>query len=194
MLFFLQGNSGTGKSRLLMDAVMPYVTSVSGFIVQRLTENGNVIGFRAAPLEKGFPPFTSEFSPGLAGVFIIRGKYCASALEDVILRVERESGEAWCKMLLLDEIGGVDLASRVFTDALERILSGNKSCAGVFKSRDNLARMSRNLNLGRQLDALHRALEARIRSRGEILTMNGQTAAYARSYLTERIRQIFTVE
>lgn len=190
MHIFLQGRSGIGKSSLLKEALELYIAEISGFVVQRLTEGGQTIGFRAAPLENGFPPLTAEYTPGLGGVFIIRGRYDIIVLEETILRVEGESLKTGCKLLLMDEIGGIELASRVFMASLERILSGNKPCAGVFKSRDNLARASRNLDLGREYGALHRELEARLYERGELLTVNEWNYSEIHDYLTDWIRRV----
>jgi len=139
----------------------PYAAELAGFVVQRLTSNGQSVGFRAVTLESGFPPPFAEYVPGQDGVFILRGKWDASALETAILSVERLSHDPGKKLILLDEIGGIELTSRVFMDALERILSGSTPCIGTFKSRENFAHTSSVLKLTCRNE--HRELEQRLK-------------------------------
>ena len=185
MRIFLQGPSGIGKSAILREALAPYAPSVRGFVVQRLTENGVVIGFRAVTLENGFPPPSAEYDREREGVFILRGKRDVSALENAILRSEREAG-----ILLLDEIGGIELVSTVFMDALGRILSGETPCVGVFKSRENLARASNRLKLGEACSGPHRELEARLTNCAELITVTGQNLDETRAYIAKRLREL----
>jgi len=169
MNLFLQGNAGVGKSYLLWEALAPFAPSVKGFCVQRLRHNGERVGFRVVALEQGFPPPDAAYSPDMQGVFILGDAYDAAPLEEAILRVERDA--RGCKLVLLDEIGGIELSSRVFMGALRRLLSGCVPCMGVLKSRENLLHASSVLGLGTEYLALHEELEALIRDGGEIITV-----------------------
>jgi len=171
MNLFFEGNLGVGKSFLLWEALGAYASAVKGFCVQRLYENGERIGFRAVCLERGFPTPEIAYVPGMEGVFILREHYEVVPLEEAILRVESDARAPCCKLVLLDEIGGIELTSRVFMDALKRVLSGGVPCVGVFKSRENLIHASSVLGLGAEYPALHRELEALIRKRGELITV-----------------------
>ena len=178
MNIFLQGPSGVGKSTLLREALASYSTMIAGFTVQRLAGTDGETAFRAACLEGKFPPNEARYHPGLDGVFVQPGrKLDISALESVILRVEAQARDPNSKLILLDEIGGVEMTSRVFMGVLERLLSCGKPCFGVFKSKENFARTTRNLSLAPDYADLHSQLEARILAGGEIITLTTENRA-----------------
>jgi len=188
MNIFLQGASGIGKSYLLRKALAPYMRAVSGFVVQRLTENGVNIGFRAVMLDGGFPAEEIPYAAGLTGIFILHGQRNIAALEDTILRIEVELRDTGHKLILLDEIGGVELSSAIFMGALKRILSSGTPCAGVFKSSENLARAASNLDLEQGYFAIHRELEAFLRAAGELITVTAENRSEIEKYFTGRLR------
>ena len=158
----------------MREAIAPHVSQVAGFIAQRLREGGRRVGFRAALLEGRFPPPEAKLKPGMDDVFILDGQHSAAALEKAILRVEQRLETPDIKLVLLDEIGGIELTSPVFMSALERILRGQTPCFGVFKSRENLGRAAANLKLSSGHTALHARLEEKILSGGEIITISEQ--------------------
>jgi nucleoside-triphosphatase len=166
---FLQGPSKAGKSTLLRDVLMPYRAHVAGFVVQRLMKNGEQIGFRAVQANGGLAPLEEEYAPGMDGIFILRGKKNESVLDETIVAVEAASHKPGSKLILLDEIGGIELTSPVFMNALSRILSGGKPCIGVLKSRENLEHTTSMLRLENSYLDLRAKLEEQILSCGELL-------------------------
>ena len=191
MKLFLQGRSGVGKSRLLRETLDPYTEAVAGFTVQRLTQDGEPVGFRAATIEGRFPPGEAEYDPGMTGVFIFQKRQNVPALEEAILRVEEESRKSRSKLVLLDEIGGIELVSNVFMDTLNRLLSGGKPCCGVFKSHENLAHTASILKLGEEYSSRSKTLAARLEEAGELLTVTEQNYAELRDYLAARFQSLF---
>jgi nucleoside-triphosphatase len=191
MKLFLQGRSGVGKSRLLRETLDHYAEEVAGFTVQRITQNGELVGFRAATIESGFPPGEAEYDPGMTGVFIFQKRQNVSALEEAILRAEEESRKPRRKLVLLDEIGGIELVSDVFMDTLNRILSGGKPCCGVFKSQENLAHTASILRLGEEYANRNKMLAARLKETGELLTVTEQNCAELREHLAARFQSLF---
>jgi len=171
MRLFLQGERGIGKSSLLRRVLLPYVGSLRGFVVQRLMEDGRQTGFRAVTLENGFPPLEAPYLPDLPSVFILHGKSYIPSLEETLVRVGSAAKNPRCKLLLLDEIGGIELASPRFMDALHRILESGKPCIGVLKSKGNLAHAAYELELGKGYAALHHNLEQWLRKEGTLLTL-----------------------
>ena len=188
MNVFLQGISGVGKTTLLREVITPYISETAGFTVRRLTEKGAGIGFCVASLKHGFPPPETEFCPEPTGVFILRGRHSTAPLEETILGLEREICNPGCRFVLMDEIGGIELTSRVFMDSLKRILSGKTPCLGVFKSGGNMERMAKNLNLGNSYCSLHRDLETLLCNSGELITLTKGNRGEVYSYLSHFVK------
>ena len=164
---------------------------VCGFIVQRLTEGGVRTGFRVVPINSEFPPSIIEFEISMPGIFIHRGKHDITVLEEAIEQVEQSSHDPRFKLLLLDEIGGIELTSRVFSDTLNRILSGNIPCIGVWKSRENLIRASGMLGLETVYDKLHRECETNIKKYAELFTVTEKNITEIKEHLKKYIDSIF---
>jgi nucleoside-triphosphatase len=184
MHLFLQGPRKAGKSTLIRGALLPYQTYVVGFAVQRLMENGEQIGFRAVPADGFLPPLEAEYAPDMDGVFILRGKKNESELDKTIRVVESESRKPACRLILLDEIGGIELTSALFMGALSKILSGGKPCIGVLKSKENLENTSSMLCLGSHCLDLRAKLEERILRCGELLDYS-----LPKEIITDKLRQ-----
>ena len=194
MKLFLQGRSGVGKSRLLRETLVPYTGAVAGFTVQRLTQNGEMVGFRAAGIESAFPPREAEYTAEMTGVFIFQMRQNVPALEEAILRAEEESRKPRCRLVLLDEIGGIELVSGLFMDTLNRLLSGGKPCCGVFKSHENLAHTASILKLGEEYSSRNRKLAARLEEASELITLTEQNYAELRGCLAARFQSLFREE
>jgi nucleoside-triphosphatase THEP1 len=181
---FLQGPSGIGKSTILRKVLTPYIQSVSGFTTQRLKKNGAIIGLSTACLDDSFPPLEVEVDvdaqhhPIFDNVFLFRGKWMGhSVLEQTLINVKQRAESPDIRLILLDEIGGIEMISAVFMKTLEQLLHGSIPCFGVFKSCENLDRAISNLNFSTQsakLHEQHKRLETLICSRGEILTVTEQ--------------------
>lgn len=174
MHFFLQGPKKLGKSYLLREALIPYRTELAGFAVQRLYQDGAVVGFRAQLLRGELPELDGSASPDLEGVFLYRGRQDLAVLEQVIAQVEQDCANPRCRLILLDEIGGMELANPAFMEPLHRILTCGKPCLGVFKSVENLAGTFKQQGLPREISALHRALEQQLCDMGELITLSAE--------------------
>lgn len=131
---FITGPIQVGKSTMLMEALAPYREYVGGFVSQRLIDdNGNTRGFRLADYDES-PSLRAPFDPSLPDIFLRLGDNITSDLsifETKGIEIIRKTKETK-KILLLDEIGGIELRSRVFTEALYDALD-SMSCIGVLK-------------------------------------------------------------
>lgn len=149
---FIEGPIQTGKSTLirkvLRDVFGPSFDGVAGFTSQRLTDaDGQLLGFRLAPAEAAltvvcdpaaadnvFKQFTPTGTRVDMSVFETAGiRYMDEALEAA------KAGQA--QVILLDEIGGHELASDAFRRKLYQVLDSEYPCVGVIKSPDNTRRM-----------------------------------------------------
>ena len=149
---FIEGPIQTGKSTLirkvLREAFGPSLEGVAGFTSQRLTDaDGQLLGFRLAPADAAL---TGICEPAAAdNVF----KQCTptgsrvdmSVFETAGIRYMDEALEAakagQAQIILLDEIGGHELASDAFRQKLYQVLDSEYLCVGVIKSPDNTRRM-----------------------------------------------------
>jgi nucleoside-triphosphatase THEP1 len=180
-----------GKSQLLREVFSSHAQEITGYIVQRLTINNNTAGFKAACINDVFPLAEAVYTPDMKGVFIFQGQWDVSVLEDVVLQVEEETKKNKYKMILLDEIGGIELGSHIFMDSLKRILSGAMPCCGVFKSFENLKHTAAMLKLQEEYMAYNRELAAYLIEAGELLTVTEQNHVETRDYLAARFHPLF---
>ena len=149
---FIEGPIQTGKSTLIRKVLReffgPSLEGVYGFTSQRLTDaGGQLLGFRLAPADAAltvvcdpaaadniFKQFTPDGARVDMSVFETAGiRYMDEALEAA------KAGQA--QVILLDEIGGHELASDAFRQKLYQVLDSEYLCVGVVKSPDNTRRM-----------------------------------------------------
>ena len=159
---FIEGPVQTGKSTLLRKILKekygPGLDGVSGFTSQRVTDaDGNLLGFRLAPapaeLSVCLDTFDVSDIPEVDSIF----KYFKPDGPHVDMSVFENAGirymdEALKKakagltsVILLDEIGGHELASEAFRSRLYELLDSDCLCVGVIKSADNTRRMDPTL-------------------------------------------------
>ena len=161
---FIEGPIQTGKSTTIRSVLKERFGSdlegVAGFTSQRVTNlNGQLLAFRLAPAAEDIsivldikpePVFVRDV---LNNVF----KWFAPDGPHVDMRVFETAGVAYMKnaqtdvksgraqIVLLDEIGGHELASDVFRHELYELLDSDIPCVGVIKSRDNTRNMDPTL-------------------------------------------------
>ena len=153
---FIEGPIQTGKSTLIRKVLReffgPSLEGVAGFTSQRLTDaDGQLLGFRLAPADAAltivcdpasadnvFKSFTADGTRVDMSVFETAGiRYMDEALKAA------KAGQA--QVILLDEIGGHELASDAFRQKLYQLLDSEFPCVGVIKSPANTKRMDDSL-------------------------------------------------
>ncbi|MCL1798571.1 MAG: nucleoside-triphosphatase [Eggerthellaceae bacterium] len=184
MHFFLQGDKGIGKSTLLQEVLSPCAAVLAGFATQRLTAGGRPVGFRALVVDGALPPVEVPYSEGCGGagdVFLLRGKRDVSVLERKICEAEQAVRRSSVRLVLLDEVGGIELASEAFMSLLSRILAGGKPCIGVFKSPENLASTLQATGVSDRYQSQHQALKRIIQQEGELKTLTKENRQAVRA-------------
>jgi nucleoside-triphosphatase len=169
--FFLQGDPGVGKSHLLRRLMHPYASMIAGFTVQRLHQNNELVGYCAKPLAGTFHDLDAVYHPDLDGLFLSENNHDVGVLEQILDQVFQDSLSPFCRLILLDEIGGMELLSPHFMKGLMRILEGEKPCVGILKSRRNLEEMVRCQQLDRSCLMLHQRLEKFLQSNGMLVEL-----------------------
>lgn len=174
--FFLEGDKFVGKSLLIQQLLKEMKIPVSGFYVQRIMDQQKktvTFELRAA----------SELS-------LIKNKISTKKEHCFIANKEGEQkrnlsvftgfgctllqeASASEKMILLDEIGGIELLSDSFSENLYAIFKQPKKIIGVFKSEKNYQNQRINslekIKISQQRQRLKDAIVA---SDGDIITMN----------------------
>ncbi len=171
MHLFLQGNRQIGKSTLIHTALKQVASRVAGFQTQHLIHGGNIIGHRAVAVSGALPPLEIPYDKNLDGIFLLYKQRDTSVLEKVITQARDSAKSSATQLILLDEIGGFELNSNAFMQALHEIFAIGKPCIGVLKSASNLAHTSMVLKLGAEYPALHEDLEQFLSENGNVLTV-----------------------
>ncbi|NLJ56496.1 MAG: hypothetical protein GX334_05525 [Firmicutes bacterium] len=148
---FLQGNITIGKSTLLREALLPYLDQVGGFYVQRIYKNNEHIGFQLKPLHKaeGYQLNKQVADLQKNNYFIYRDEkrkmqVQLSIFENDGVHFLEKAQENKKKIILMDEIGGIDLYCPAFVQSILQILGGPWSAVGVLKLARNRKRLSSN--------------------------------------------------
>lgn len=171
MNYFLQGESGIGKSYLIQEVLAEYSSVLEGFTVQRLYLDVDFMGFRACVFHGQFEGQIGEYQPNQSDIFISPKGRDLSVLEDAILQVEDRCQKPSCEIVVLDEIGGIELVSPRFMKALYSILNSGKFCVGVLKSRSNLNRTLKNHGTDKDYLIRYEQLVQYITENGQLDTM-----------------------
>lgn len=141
---FLEADSGAGKSTLIRKIIAPYINETGGFTSQRLqNENNETIAFRIVPASDLRLAVPYENTPESIFRIItedVRGLNKPEIFESEGLKhLTDNSGK---KLILLDEIGGIELRNDAFRNKLHEVLAGDIPCIGVIKQNHKAAKMS----------------------------------------------------
>lgn len=156
--FFLEGPVQTGKSTLIREVLGDHLSACGGFASQRLTDEAGMLqGFRIGPaadtpltarVRAGTLPLAWPDGTPCRGVFRCRGEDgCFHGdpgpfAEEGRDYLRRKSGQ---DLMLLDEIGGIELLCDPFYADLLDLLRSGTPCLGVLKLRENMLRISSGL-------------------------------------------------
>lgn len=187
----IKGNSGVGKTTMILDCIASYKNQIGGFVTQRLIEqDGETKGFCLTYIQKVESP-RRPYQKSLEHIFI---EHCTDGwtknpevftktgieMIDDIINHHR-------KMAVLDEIGGVELNNKQFMEKLYELLAGNIPCLIVLKNTKNYESMKERIMLTQAYDdrRLHLEEELVTRFPCEILTMTEENQAMVKQKLKQ---------
>lgn len=190
---FLTGDSGEGKTTLLFQCLKPYRAVTGGFFSQRLvSESGDTVGFRLASANEEWEPKIC-YHDGLTNIFLKRTKEGMVSFPEVFQKEGREllTSHGDHKLILLDEIGGVELLIPEFMEAVYACLNGPKPCIGVIKSRNNFAMMMARNGGNSSAFHLRDELEESVRMslRNQLLTYHRKDEEAVREKILKYLRE-----
>lgn len=172
-----------GKSTTVQKALKPYTQGVAGFVVQRVWQADEIVGYKANAVRGTLPGIDEAYAPGMEGLFLLRGKQNVQVLVNAINLAKQYCQEPPCKVVLLDEIGGLELLTPNFMEPLYAILNLCKPCVGVLKAEENLKHTCSRLGLGPEYLQAHHKLAQFIMQKGRLLTLAPQNRAMVEEQL-----------
>ena len=145
--FFIEGPVRIGKSTILRRCLEDYKRILGGFSSQRILEKdtGHVLGYSLMPASDFCIEIHMDKSElhakenlflaqhGAAGGFVFSPEVFAGAGMRFLDNYQ------YCDLMLLDEIGGVELQVPSFKEKLYEVLAAPVPCIGVLKGSPNAA-------------------------------------------------------
>jgi nucleoside-triphosphatase len=124
----LTGPPRVGKTTLIKQAVGKFQGKACGFYTEEIHENNERQGFRLVTLDgqKVVLSRTDLKSPYRVGKYGVN----IEGLEKVGV-TSLLVGESDCDLVVVDEIGKMEMLSLKFRDAIERLIAGNRQMLGT---------------------------------------------------------------
>ena len=141
----LSGTIGAGKSTMIRQCLLPYLPCIGGFYVQRILKDGQLIAFRLRPISVNTDYQLSlavDNLKGLDDLFLHADQHGGWQRNDQVfletgVNCLRQSFESNNKLILLDELGGIELHIAAFMAEVYRIFKSPMPVLGVVKAPSN---------------------------------------------------------
>lgn len=181
---FIRGPAGAGKSLLIREVLHPHLKSAGGFYVQRIFTGGRYAAFRLNPLAK-----EKEYVLNICEEAVLdkervfldcheKGiwKFHAEVFETYGVSYLKKSVSEGKRLILLDEIGGMELNCPLFMQTLQEIFKGFASCLGVIKSGKNRDSLIRHVQaIDKDMEAKFQKIDLVLHGLGEELEIMDMT-------------------
>jgi nucleoside-triphosphatase THEP1 len=153
---FLLGSIGAGKSTVIRQFLLPYLPEIGGFFVQRILCNKELVAFSLKPVgDKSGYQLTQEVDNlvGLDNLFLYSNDQGNWQRNDHVFQTAgtaclRNSRSKHKKLILLDELGGIELHNQVFMAEVYETLKSSTPVLGVVKAPAN-ARILERVEAGK---------------------------------------------
>ena len=138
-IIFLTGNPGIGKTTVLMKTVEELKKkgfSVGGIISREVREDGLRVGFKIFDLYTGKEGWLAHVKQ-VAGPTIGKYKVCLADLESIGAKAILNASTK-ASIVVIDEVGPMELFSQSFKDAIRAALKSDKRIIGIihYKASD----------------------------------------------------------
>ncbi|MEG2441122.1 MAG: nucleoside-triphosphatase [Acetivibrio sp.] len=165
---FLKGNSGIGKTSLLLRCIRPYQDKIGGYLTQRLVnEKRETVGFTIVPIEEPLRP-TRLYEENIPNVFIRKMELGFVKNQELFLKESvkllNQAVKQKKELILLDELGGIELSDLKFKKKLYEVLKGEIPCMGVLKNYGNYKAMKERIKINPMVDFARMELEEDMQS------------------------------
>lgn len=158
---FLEGPVQEGKSTLIRRLIEPYLEQTGGFSSQRLLDGtGATVGFRIASAAEALI-LTREYDRELNDIFLYFDGSRAVKTPEVFTEAALNylTNFDGKKLILLDEIGGMELGVSAFRETLYQVLGGSIPCIGVLKLEEKNRHMCEQAVIDKSCLTWHQKLK-----------------------------------
>ncbi len=133
-VYLLTGKPGMGKTSLIKQVVTELESRAGGFYTEEIRSRGTRLGFRLVTLDGheailAHTDFNKRFQVGKYGVDV-------DSLDRVGVSALRKAAEQ-CDLVVVDEIGKMELLSADFREAVLEIIGGGKRVLGTIMLHAN---------------------------------------------------------
>ena len=133
-VYLLTGKPGTGKTSLIKQAVVELEGRAGGFYTEEIRSQGTRLGFKLVTLDGhetilAHTDFNKRFQVGKYGVDV-------ESLDRVGVSALRKAAEQ-CDLVVVDEIGKMELFSANFREVVSAIIGGGKRVLGTIMLQAN---------------------------------------------------------
>lgn len=148
-LILITGIPGVGKTTLMQSLHHHYKlrgAKVGGFITLEVVENGRRVGFRIVDLQTGREGWLARAQPGSGPMY---GRYCIilEDLEAIGIGALRTAVESDMDIVLVDEIGPMEMSSRRFSAEISSLLQNSKrQIVATFKQGSHYPMIDKSLD------------------------------------------------
>ena len=160
-----------GKSTLILKGIRPYIKDVSGFMCIRLMDKNDVKAFSLMPVERVIKT-VDTYEKSYPNIFLIKENNVWKRNEDVFIKEGNKylSNIKGKKLMVLDEIGGIELLIEPFKRKIYEVLNSGIPCIGVIKSLNNKTLMKKSVKLSEEYEKNYEELFNFISLNGNIFS------------------------
>lgn len=182
-ILFLEGDIQIGKSSIILNNLISHklIEHTTGFLCQRLTEEGISKAFCLIPAEKA-EATVKEYKSNIPNTFLeeVSGKWIRKDEVFLTKGIELLKNVPIKRLVLLDEIGGFELLIDGFREKLYEVLQSDTPIIGVIKSNKNAAVMKNAVGIYEKYYIIYEKFRSDINDfGGKIINLN-----------TENIRKV----
>ncbi len=133
-VYLLTGKPGTGKTSLIKQALAEFQVKAGGFYTEEIRSQGTRLGFKLVTLDGreailAHTDFSKRFQVGKYGVDI-------DALDRIGVPALRQAA-GQCDLVVVDEIGKMELFSSDFRETVMDLIGGGKRVLGTIMLHAN---------------------------------------------------------
>jgi nucleoside-triphosphatase len=129
MKVFVTGMPGSGKSTLVMSVAKKLGVKYAGLVTPDIRKDGRRTGFKMVDLRTGEEIVMA--SVDFKGKSIGRYGVNIEGINEMVRNLEKEIENPWMKVVVIDEIGPMEMLADVFEDVVKKVMKSEKDVLAV---------------------------------------------------------------